>query len=194
LGLVESHAVFACYPLLVAALSGPVLGERVGWRRWTAIAVGFIGVLVILEPGVNVFAPAAIIPLVSAFMFALYGLLTRYVARQDSAATSFFWTGVTGAIIMTAIGIPNWQPMTQSDSLWMAILCVTGAMGHFTLIKCYEVAEASAVQPFAYLQLVFASAIGLTIFGEVMELNVMIGAAIVVMAGLFTLWRERQKT
>ena len=122
LGLVESHAVFACYPLLVAALSGPVLGERVGWRRWTAIAVGFIGVLVILEPGVKVFAPAAIIPLVSAFMFALYGLLTRYVARQDSAATSFFWTGVTGAIIMTAIGIPNWQPMTQSDSLWMAIL------------------------------------------------------------------------
>jgi len=194
LGLVESHAVFACYPLLVAALSGPVLGERVGWRRWTAIAVGFIGVLVILEPGVNVFAPAAIIPLVSAFMFALYGLLTRYVARQDSAATSFFWTGVTGAIIMTAIGIPNWQPMTQSDSLWMAILCVTGAMGHFTLIKCYEVAEASAVQPFAYLQLVFASAIGLTIFGEVMELNVMLGATIVVMAGLFTLWRERQKT
>ena len=164
LGLVESHAVFACYPLLVAALSGPVLGERVGWRRWTAIAVGFIGVLVILEPGVKVFAPAAIIPLVSAFMFALYGLLTRYVARQDSAATSFFWTGGTGA------------------------------MGHFTLIKCYEVAEASAVQPFAYLQLVFASAIGLTIFGEVMELNVMIGAAIVVMAGLFTLWRERQKT
>lgn len=194
LGLVESHAVFACYPLLVAALSGPVLGERVGWRRWTAIAVGFIGVLVILEPGVKVFAPAAIIPLVSAFMFALYGLLTRYVARQDSAATSFFWTGVTGAIIMTATGIPNWQPMTQSDSLWMAILCVTGAMGHFTLIKCYEVAEASAVQPFAYLQLVFASAIGLTIFGEVMELNVMLGATIVVMAGLFTLWRERQKT
>jgi drug/metabolite transporter (DMT)-like permease len=84
--------------------------------------------------------------------------------------------------------------MTQSDSLWMAILCVTGAMGHFTLIKCYEVAEASAVQPFAYLQLVFASAIGLTIFGEVMELNVMLGASIVVMAGLFTLWRERQKT
>lgn len=193
LGLVESHAIFACYPLLVAALSGPVLGERVGWRRWTAIAVGFVGVLIILEPGVKVFSPAAIIPLVSAFMFALYGLLTRFVARRDSAATSFFWTGVTGAVIMTIVGIPNWQLMTQSDGLWMAVLCVTGAMGHYTLIKCYEVAEASAVQPFAYLQLVFASAIGLTIFGEVMELNVMIGAAIVVMAGLFTLWRERQK-
>ena len=193
LGLVESHAVFACYPLLVAALSGPVLGEKVGWRRWTAIAIGFFGVLIILEPGVKVFTPAAIIPLVSAFMFALYGLLTRYAARKDTAATSFFWTGVTGAVIMTAVGIPNWEPMTQSDGILMAILCVTGALGHFTLIKCYEVAEASAVQPFAYLQLVFASAIGLTLFSEVMEPNVMIGANIVVLAGLFTLWRERQK-
>jgi drug/metabolite transporter (DMT)-like permease len=191
--LVESHAVFACYPLLVAALSGPVLGEKVGWRRWTAIAIGFFGVLIILEPGVKVFTPAAIIPLVSAFMFALYGLLTRYAARKDTAATSFFWTGVTGAVIMTAVGIPNWEPMTQSDGILMAILCVTGALGHFTLIKCYEVAEASAVQPFAYLQLVFASAIGLTLFSEVMEPNVMIGATIVVLAGLFTLWRERQK-
>jgi drug/metabolite transporter (DMT)-like permease len=193
LGLVESHAVFACYPLLLAALSGPVLGEKVGWRRWTAIAIGFFGVLIILEPGVKVFTPAAIIPLVSAFMFALYGLLTRYAARKDTAATSFFWTGVTGAVIMTAVGIPNWEPMTQSDGILMAILCVTGALGHFTLIKCYEVAEASAVQPFAYLQLVFASAIGLTLFSEVMEPNVMIGATIVVLAGLFTLWRERQK-
>jgi drug/metabolite transporter (DMT)-like permease len=193
LGLVESHAVFACYPLLVAALSGPVLGEKVGWRRWTAIAIGFFGVLIILEPGVKVFTPAAIIPLVSAFMFALYGLLTRYAARKDTTATSFFWTGVTGAVIMTAVGIPNWEPMTQSDGILMAILCVTGALGHFTLIKCYEVAEASAVQPFAYLQLVFASAIGLTLFSEVMEPNVMIGATIVVLAGLFTLWRERQK-
>jgi len=126
-------------------------------------------------------------------MFALYGLLTRYAARKDTAATSFFWTGVTGAVIMTAVGIPNWEPMTQSDGILMAILCVTGAFGHFTLIKCYEVAEASAVQPFAYLQLVFASAIGLTLFSEVMEPNVMIGATIVVLAGLFTLWRERQK-
>jgi len=193
LGLVESHAVFACYPLLVAALSGPVLGEKVGWRRWTAIAIGFFGVLINLQPGVKVFTPAAIIPLVSAFMFALYGLLTRYAARKDTAATSFFWTGVTGAVIMTAVGIPNWEPMTQSDGILMAILCVTGALGHFTLIKCYEVAEASAVQPFAYLQLVFASAIGLTLFSEVMEPNVMIGATIVVLAGLFTLWRERQK-
>lgn len=192
LGLVESHAVFASYPLLIAALSGPILGERVGWRRWTAIGIGFAGVLIILQPGFKVFSPYALIPLLSATMFALYGLLTRYVARRDTAATSFFWTGTTGAVAMTAAGVWAWQPMTPPDWAWMALLCVTGATGHWTLIKCYEVAEAGAVQPFAYLQLVFASLIGLLVFDEALAGNVVTGAAIVTAAGLFTLWRERQ--
>lgn len=192
LGLVESHAVFACYPLLIAALSGPVLGESVGWRRWVAIGVGFIGVIIILQPGFGVFQPDAVIPLASALMFALYGLLTRYAARRDSAATSFFWTGTVGAVGMTAVGLFYWQPMTAPDWAWMAVLCVTGALGHWTLIRCYEVAEASAVQPFAYLQLVFASALGLLVFAETIRPNVAIGAGVIVAAGLFTLWRERQ--
>ena len=192
LGLVEAHAVFACYPLLIAALSGPVLGEYVGWRRWAAIAVGFIGVIVILEPGFGVFKPGAVIPLIAALMFALYGLLTRFAARKDSAATSFFWTGTVGSVAMTIVGIWFWEPMTGQDWAWMAALCVTGALGHYTLIKCYEVAEASAVQPFAYLQLVFASAIGLAVFSETIRLNVALGAALIVGAGLFTLWRQRQ--
>ncbi len=192
LGLVEAHAVFACYPLLIAALSGPVLGEFVGWRRWTAIAVGFVGVIVILEPGFGVFDPAAVVPLMAALMFALYGLLTRYVARLDDAATSFFWTGTVGAVAMTVVGAWFWEPMTAPDWGWMAALCVTGALGHFTLIKCYEVAEASSVQPFAYLQLVFASTIGLLVFDERIQLNVALGVALIVGAGLFTLWRQRQ--
>ncbi|WP_299735172.1 DMT family transporter [uncultured Roseobacter sp.] len=193
LGLVESHAVFACYPLLVAALSGPLLGEKVGWRRWAAIGVGFVGVMIILQPGVSVFDPYAVIPLLAALMFALYGLLTRFVARQDSTATSFFWTGTAGAITMTIIGIWFWEPMTGVDWMWMALLCVTGASGHWLLIRCYEVAEASAVQPFAYFQLVFASALGITIFGESIRPNVALGVTVIVAAGLFTLWRERQQ-
>ena len=192
LGLVESHAIFACYPLLVAALSGPILGERVGWRRLVAILVGFIGVLIILEPGVTVFAPAAAVPLLSASMFALYGLLTRYAARRDSAATSFFWTGTVGAVAMTIVGVWFWDPMSAPDWGWMICLCITGVAGHWLLIKCYEVAEASAVQPFAYLQLVFASAIGIFVFGEVLETHVLVGGGIVVAAGLFTLWRARR--
>lgn len=193
LGLVESHAVFACYPLLVAALSGPVLGEQVGWRRWVAIGVGFVGVMIILQPGVSVFNPYAIVPLVAAAMFALYGLLTRYAARQDSTATSFFWTGVAGAVTMTVIGIWFWEPMIASDWAWMGLLCVTGAAGHWLLIRCYEVAEASAVQPFAYFQLVFAALIGISLFGETIRPNVALGVLVIVSAGLFTLWRERQK-
>ncbi|WP_417604150.1 DMT family transporter [Primorskyibacter flagellatus] len=193
LGLVESHAVFACYPLLVAALSGPVLGESVGWRRWTAIGIGFVGVMIILEPGFGVFSPLALIPLAAASMFALYGLLTRYVARADTAATSFFWTGTTGAFAMTLAGIWFWEPMTGPDWIWMGALCLTGVAGHWLLIKTYEVAEASAVQPFAYLQLVFASTIGVVLFAETIRPNVAIGAAIIVAAGLFTLWRARRK-
>ena len=194
LGLVESHAVFAAYPLLIAALSGPVLGEHVGWRRWAAIGVGFVGVLIILQPSGGVFSPYAVIPLCAALMFALYGLLTRYVARGDSAATSFFYTGVAGAVVATAIGLWFWEPMTTADWGWMALLCLTGAAGHYTLIKCYEVAEASAVQPFAYLQLVFASALGIVVFDETIRTNVAIGAGLIVAAGLFTLWRARIKS
>ncbi|QXT39984.1 DMT family transporter [Gymnodinialimonas ceratoperidinii] len=192
LGLVEAHAIFTCYPLLVAALSGPVLGENVGWRRWTAIGIGFVGVLVILQPGYGVFSIYALVPLLAAFMFALYNLLTRYVAAKDRAATSFFWTGTVGAVLSTCIGVWFWEPMTSADWGWMALLCVTGVTGHFLLIKTYELAEASAVQPFAYLQLVFASAIGLTVFGETLSRNVVIGAGIVVCAGLFTLWRAKK--
>jgi len=191
LGLIEAHAVFASYPLLIAALSGPVLGEHVGWRRWVAIGVGFIGVLVILQPGLGVFKPEAMVPLIAALMFALYGLITRYAARLDSAATSFFWTGTVGAVAMTAVGLWFWEPMSGPDWVWMGALCITGALGHYTLIKCYEVAEASAVQPFAYLQLVFASMIGIAVFSETIRANVALGAGIVVAAGLFTLWRQR---
>ncbi|MEL6914584.1 MAG: DMT family transporter [Pseudomonadota bacterium] len=193
LGLVESLAIFTAYPLIVAALSGPILGERVGPYRWAAIGIGFLGVLIILQPGFAVFSPSALIAVCSALMFALYGLLTRYAARRDRTETSFFWTGTAGAVAMTLVGVWFWEAMSPRDWAWMATLCVTGALGHYLLIRCYEVAEASAVQPFAYLQLVFGATIGVSVFGEVIRWNVATGAAIVVAAGLFTLWRERQQ-
>ena len=191
LGLIEAHAVFASYPLLIAALSGPVLGEKVGWRRWTAILVGFLGILIILKPGGGVFSPWALVPLVASAMFALYGLLTRFVARKDSASVSFFWTGVVAAVAVTPFGLMQWVWMTPADWGWMAVLCCTAVLGHWLLIKAFAVAEASAIQPFAYLQLVWASAIGLFVFGETLRINVAIGAGIVVAAGVFTLWRQR---
>jgi len=191
LGLVEAHAVFTCYPLLVAALSGPILGEKVGWRCWTAILIGFVGVLIILQPGFAVFSPWALVPLLSATMFAVYGLLTRYVARGDSASVSFFWTGTAGAAAMTLAGIWFWEPMTPADWGWMLALCLTAITSHWLLIKAFAVAEASAIQPFAYLQLVWASGIGLFLFDESLRTNVAIGAGLVVAAGIFALWRQR---
>jgi len=191
LGLIETHAIFASYPLMITALAGPFLGETIGWRRWLAIAVGFIGMLIVLRPGAGVFSPYSLIAVASALMFAAYGILTRYVARKDRAVTSFFWTGIGGVVLTSAIGIWFWEPMTLADSGWMAILCVTGALGHFLLIKALEVAEASAVQPFSYFQLVFVSILALVVFGETMEGSTILGAGIVVSAGLFTFWRER---
>ena len=191
LGLIEAHAVFASYPLLVAALSGPILGEKVGWRRWTAILVGALGVLIILQPGAGVFSPWSLVALLAATMFAVYGLLTRYVARKDSASVSFFWTGVVAAVAITPFGLLHWTWMTPADWGWMAVLCCTAVLGHWLLIKAFAVAEASAIQPFAYLQLVWASGIGLVIFGETLRINVAVGAGIVVAAGVFTLWRQR---
>ena len=192
LGLAETHAIFASYPLIIAMLSGPILGEHVGWRRWLAICVGFFGILIILNPGNGIFSPYALVPLAGAILFALYGLLTRYAGQYDNSSTSFFWTGIVGWIAMTAIGLNFWDPVSQGDWSIMLILSASGMLGHFLLIKCYEVAEASAVQPFAYLQLIWASLIGVIIFGEQITTNVLIGACIIVGAGLFTLWRERK--
>ena len=193
LGLIETHAVFAAYPLLVAALSGPVLGETVGWRRWTAIGIGFAGILIILQPGYGVFRPQAVIPLFGALLFALYSLLTRFAAKKDPASVSFYWTGLIGALAMTPLGLIFWQPMIATDWLWMGALCLTAVTAHFLLIRAYEIAEASAIQPFAYLQLVWVSGIGIWAFGDILRPNVALGAAVVVCAGLFTLWRAQAK-
>ncbi len=194
LGLIESHAVFASYPLLVTLMAAPILGEKIGWRRMAAVVVGLVGVLIILEPGTQVFSVQAILPFGSALAFGLYGVLTRYVSRDDSSTTSFFWTGIVGLVIMTAIGMFYWKPMQATDWGVMLALCAIAIFGHWLLIKTYETAEAAAVQPFAYLQLVFVSIIGVSFYGEVLYQNVVIGSAVVIGAGLFTLWRNRQSS
>ena len=191
LGLIESHAVFTIYPLLVAALSGPILGEKVGWRRWAAIAAGFCGVLIILQPGSGVLSPWALVPLLASLMYAVYSLLTRYVARKDKASVSFFWTGIICAVVSTPLGLWHWQGMTAPDWGLMAALCAMGLAGHWAQIRAYALAEASSIQPFAYFQLVIVAMIGLVLFDEVLRPNVVVGAGIVVAAGLFTLWRQR---
>jgi drug/metabolite transporter (DMT)-like permease len=193
LGLVETHAIIACYPLIVAGLSVPFLGEKFGWRRWTAIFVGFLGVIIILRPTTNVISEGAIYALIGAIMFAVYLILTRYVSRLDTAITSFFWTGIGGSVTMTIISFFIWEDILREDLLWLLIMCLLSASSHFMMVKTLQVAEASVIQPFSYLQLVFGSIIGVTIFSESIDLMIVFGAIIVIGAGLFTAWREYVK-
>ncbi|MCU0801818.1 MAG: DMT family transporter [Rhodobacteraceae bacterium] len=193
IGLIESHAVFAVCPLLIAAMSGPLLGERLGLRGWAAILAGMVGVLVILQPGSGIFTPAALLPFAAASMFALYSVLTRKASARDSSFNSLFWSGTIGAVIITAIGLPQWEPMTGLDWGMTAIYATVALIANYVLIKCYEVAEASSVQPFAYLQIVLVSIIGVVVYDEALDSHVMIGAAIVIAAGLVTLLTTRAR-
>ncbi|MFE3839215.1 DMT family transporter [Pseudogemmobacter sonorensis] len=188
LGLIPAHAIFAINPLLVAALAWPILGEAVDWRRGAAIFAGMMGMLVILRPGFQVFDPAAIFPLAGALLFALYSLLTRRVARHDDAATTFFYTGVGGAILST-VALPFfWTPIIGIvDYLLIAALCALAILGHFLHIRAYAMAEASVLQPFSYFQLIFIVALGLMLFGESLDGWTIAGAGLIVLAGLYTL-------
>ena len=190
LGLVETHAIIACYPLIVAGLSVPFLGERFGWRRWMAIFTGFIGVIIILRPNTNVITEGSIFAIVGAIMFAVYLILTRYVSRSDTAITSFFWTGIGGTVTMSIISLFIWDNILKEDYLWLLLMCILSAGSHFMMVKTLQVAEASVVQPFSYLQLVFGSIIGVTIFSESIDLMIIVGALVVIGSGLFTTWRE----
>ncbi|HRO11096.1 DMT family transporter [Amaricoccus sp.] len=191
LGLIGTHAVFSVYPLLVAGLAGPVLGEYVGWRRGAAIAVGLVGILVILRPGAQVISVTALVPLAGALLFAIYALMTRLVADTDSAETSLFYTGVAGAVAITLVGPFFWTPIHGAwDWFWMLMLCAFGVLGHFLLIKAYEVAEAGTIQPFAYFQLVFVAVMGLLVFDERPDRWTVAGGALIIAAGLYTLIRQ----
>jgi drug/metabolite transporter (DMT)-like permease len=192
IGLIESHAVFAICPLLIVALSGPILGERIIWQRWVAVGVGMLGVLIILRPGVGVFSWAALLPLAAAFLFALYSVLTRLTTRDEPTFPAFFWPGVIGAVLMTGLGLPHLEPMLPQDMAYLGAYCALSIFSHWLLLKCYEQIEAARVQPYAYLQIVFVTLIGLTIYGEVLELPVLIGTLVVVGAGLYALSLERK--
>jgi len=192
IGLIESHAVFAICPLLVVALSGPVLGEKISLRRWIAVGAGMLGVLIILRPGLGLFSWASLLPLVAAIMFATYSVLTRLTTRGEPTFPAFFWPGVIGAVLMTVIGLPQWETVSPGDWGFLVIYASISVLSHWLLLKCYEVAEASSVQPFAYLQIVFVSIIGLTIYDETLALPVIIGTAMIVAAGIYALWQDRR--
>ena len=193
LGLAEMMALFALYPLLITVLAIPVLGERVGWRRALAVGTGFAGVLVILRPGLGVFDSAALVALLAAFGIASYSLMTRIATQADGGSgPAVFYTGVVGAVVMSVIGPFYWVPVAPGDWLYIAALAIAGLAGHSLLIRAYDAAEAVRLQPFAYLQMVFGVLIGWTVFQEPVDPWSVLGMGMIVLAGLYALWRETQ--
>lgn len=189
-GLAKSQAIFAAGPIFVALLSMPILGETVGWRRWTAISAGLVGVLIMLSPGADGFNIYVVLPLICAVLGAIYAIATRLVSRDDGPSTSFFYLAIVGFIGTNILGPFFWIPFSAMDWVWMGCLCCTGIIGHLALIKAYENLDAVVVQPISYWQLVLGAVIAVTVFGEVLRWNTVVGATIVVGAGLFTVWRE----
>lgn len=194
IGLINAHAVFAVCPLIVLAMSGPILGERLSWQRWATVGVGLIGVLIILRPGQGVFSWPALLPLITALFFAAYSVLTRLTARDEPFFASFFWPAFLGALMMTALGLPQWQAIQPADAPIFAAYASISILSNWLLQKTYQVAEASAVQPFAYLHFVFIAILGLLFFGEDLALPVMIGAAIIIAAGIYSLWQAQAES
>ena len=192
LGLAESHALFATFPLIATALAIPILGEKVGWRRWFGVAVGFVGALVIIRPGLGLFQPAGLIALACAFCFALYSLMTRLASFRDSFETSTLYMAVIGCLAATIVGLPLWRAPDANGWGLLVLISILGTFGHMLLVKALQYAPASLLQPFNYTLLVWASLIGFAVFEEIPDLWTVAGAGLIVAGGGYVIWRERQ--
>ena len=190
LGIAEMHTIFACFPLIITVLSVPILGEQVGWRRWLAVSVGFIGTLIIIQPGSGVFSPFAMTALACALMFAIYNIITRKVSRQDSLETSLLYFGVVGFLV-TLLAVPFfWQSMSNTEILWLLMISIISIFSHLLLIKSLELAPAVILQPFNYFILVWAMVIGYSFYGEVLDTTTLVGASLVIGSGVYIARRE----
>jgi drug/metabolite transporter (DMT)-like permease len=193
LQLDEAIALIFSTPFFVAALSGPMLGEWVRWRRWSAIAVGFLGVVVVARPGAASFHPAALLSLSAALCYALYSISTRILARTDSNETTLFYSNLVGALALLPVVPLVWT--TPSDPLVIALMAASGAIGsfgHYLLIAAHRLAPAAVLSPFIYSEIVLVTALGFLVFGDVPNRFTLTGAAIVVASGLYLLHRERK--
>ena len=190
LGLAEMHAIFACFPLIITALSGPMLKERVGWRRWLAVLAGFIGTLIILKPGTGVFNPYALLAVACALGLSIYTILTRRLSSTDSFETSLLYFGVAGFGFSLLFAPFVWEPVSQDQWGILLMLSLSAIIGHFCLIMALQLAPAVLLQPFNYFVLVWAMIIGYLAFGEVLDSTTLVGTAIVVGSGLFIARRE----
>jgi len=186
----DASAIQFLAPVLVTALSGLVLGEHVGPRRWAAVLFGFIGVLIVARPGSGVLGWAALLPLITAILLAVYMLMTRIIRSQDDAATTTFYSTALGALVLSALVPFFWQTLSPTQWGLMLTMGAAGATGHFMLVRAFFSAEASMLAPFTYSQVVAAILWGLLIFGDVPSGWTISGALVVSGSGLYVWYRE----
>jgi len=194
LQLAETMSIMFAAPFVITALAGPVLGEWAGIRRWVAIVVGFLGILVVTQPGSGGLHWAVIYSLAAMSFYATYALLTRKLAATDSSAGMLIISGLVAAIAMAPVGLSVWQ--APASALEWGLLIATGALGgggHFLFIMAHRVAPAPVLAPMTYVQIVWMVALGYLIFDDVPTMTTVAGASIVVASGLFILYREQVK-
>ena len=193
LQLAEAAAIAFSAPMLTIALAGPLLGEWAGWRRWLAVLAGFAGVLVITRPGYGAFGIGHVLALCSTLCYCFYVILTRRMSASETPASLIFYSALAPAILMAPV-----VPFTASapPSLWhgvvLALLGIFGGMGHWFLIKAYRLATTTALAPYPYLQMVWATASGYMFFQQLPDRWTLGGAAIIIASGLYIIHREHR--
>jgi drug/metabolite transporter (DMT)-like permease len=193
ISLTDAIAIAFVSPLVITALSVPLLGEKVGLRRWLAVAAGFAGVLVIIRPGMAAMHWAVLLPLATAFTSAIYQINTRILAQTDDPGVTLLYTAVIGSAVSTVFMPFVWQWPDASSWALMALLGALGTCGHFVLIQAYARAAASVLAPFVYTQLVWSVGVGFLLFAHLPDGFTLLGALIIAASGIYTAYRERMR-
>jgi drug/metabolite transporter (DMT)-like permease len=192
LPLADTHALAATSPLIVIAMGIVFLGERADAGRWAAVAAAFAGVLLIVQPGFRTFDWPLLLPIGAAFLWSGYQVLTRLAARTDSPETSMIWSALIAFIAVTPFGPLEWMWPTAAAWGLMVVIGLLLGISHYALIKAFDVAEAGAVQPYSYTMLVWVTALGFVLFGDIPDGWTIAGAAIVVASGLYAWHHDRR--
>jgi drug/metabolite transporter (DMT)-like permease len=194
LSLADAYSIFLASPLIVTALSVPMLGETVGWRRWVAIGVGLIGALIILRPtGAGLATLGGLAALISACCYALGAILIRVATRTDTALATVVWTLLTMTLISGALAIRDWTPLASEHWGWVLWIGITGAIGQLLLTEAFRRCAASVVAPFEYTALLWGISLDWLLWQVLPQQRMFTGAAIVVGSGLYLIYRERAK-
>jgi drug/metabolite transporter (DMT)-like permease len=192
LQLAEASSVMFVSPLIVTALSAPILKEPVGPRRWAGVVIGFLGALVIIRPGTDVMQLAALWPLAGAFFYASYQISTRYLGSSDPVLTTLAYSALIGAVASSVLVPFVWEMPDATGWVLMAATGLIGGLGHFAMIKSLSYAPAAVVAPFGYTNLIWATLLGFLVFSDLPDLWTLVGAAIIAGSGLYIFRREQQ--